>query len=365
MAEMKEFDRNSSIPIYKQLAEEIKEKIKRGELRPGEKLASEAQMLQLYNVGRLTLRNALSLLKEEGYLEKAQGKGSFVTERHTRGNALNIEVLLDMSDTYFMPYYIRGISDILSKNHSNFIINDTGDSTETLCTLLEKISLHGAAGVIFQYTRFGESPGYENRLRSILDSLSRQNIPVIILDGKLDGSDTACIVEAEEEGGFLAAEHLAAFGHKNLAFLSMDTHRDSLSRLKGFKKGLDLFGLPSPRIISTNRAWEESLLQAVSEGVTGIFSYNDDAAFKCVMMLKKAGYRIPEDVSVIGYDDSHLALSCDPPLSSLFHPKEKIGSRAAEEMLKMIQDPKYCPKEIRFDTKIIIRNSCCRPKEEK
>lgn len=362
MADKQQFDRNSSLPIYRQLAEELKTRIDSGELKPGEKLESESEMLARYDVGRLTLRNALALLVNEGRLEKAQGKGTFVRERKN-ASALNIEVLLDMSDTYFMSYYIRGISEVLSKNHSNFIINDTRDDTETLCTLLEKIARHGAAGVIFQYSGFNEDPALENRLRGIIDTLTSQKIPVIILDGKLADADAACITEAESDGGFLAAEHLAAFGHRRCAFLGMDTHRDSFERLAGFRKGLRTFGLPEPQVVSTSRAWEDALLSAVRDGVTAVFAFNDDAAFKCVMMLKKAGLRVPEDVSVVGFDDSHLALASDPPLTSLSHPKEKIGSKAASLMLEMIADPGLCPREIVFDTKLIIRNSCSRPRE--
>ena len=363
MEEKRQFDRNSSLPIYRQLAEEIKGRIERGELQPGDKLESEAEMLRHYDLGRLTLRNALALLAEEGYLTKAQGKGSFVAERRQSHKALNIEVLLDMGDTYFMPYYVRGISEVLSENHSNFIINDTRDDTGTICTLLEKIALHGAAGVIVQYTHFGEDPASENRLRSDLGSLTRLKIPVIILDGRLERTDAACILVNEEEGGFLAAEHLAAFGHNSCVFLNMQRHRDSLLRLTGFKNGLRFFGLPEPQVLSTGNEWEDRLIRAVRGGATGVFAYNDDQAFRAVMVLKKAGFRIPEDVSVLGFDDSHLALSCDPPLSTLSHPKEKIGSKAAGEMLKMIADPDYCPKEFIFDTKLIPRNSCSRKKE--
>ena len=358
MADRQQFDRAAALPIYKQLAAELKEKIEGGEFRPGDKLPSEAEMLQRYEVGRLTLRNALALLAEEGYLDKVQGKGTFVTEKRKGSAALNIEVLLDMSDTYFMSYYIRGISEVLSDNHSNFIINDTRDSTELLCVLLEKIAIHGAAGVIFQYTRFQEEEPLRSRLHSAIDTLTRLHIPVLILDGMLEDIDAACLTECEEEGGFLAAEHLCAFGHRRCAFLNMEAHRDSMERLLGFQRGLQLFGRAAPTVIPVERSWEETLLAAVREGVTGIFAYNDDTAFKCVLMLKKAGLRVPEDVSVIGFDDSHLAQACDPALTSLSHPKEKIGVRAAELMLQMIKDPRYCPREIKFDTKLVIRSSC-------
>ena len=70
-------DKTSAVPLYQQLAEALKGKMIAGEIKPGDKLKSESEMVEEFGVGRLTVRSALSQLVESGYLEKAQGKGTF------------------------------------------------------------------------------------------------------------------------------------------------------------------------------------------------------------------------------------------------------------------------------------------------
>ena len=100
-------------PVYMQIADMIREQIETGEIKPGDKLMSENEMTKAYGVARLTVREALGVLVNEGFLEKKHGKGTFC-KMSRRG--LSIDVLLDMNDFYFIPYYVRSISAVLDKN---------------------------------------------------------------------------------------------------------------------------------------------------------------------------------------------------------------------------------------------------------
>ena len=351
------FDPNGSEPLYRQLAAHLREQILQGKIVPGEKLPSESAMLAEYPVGRLTIRSALALLVNEGLLTKSRGKGTFCTGG--KGNAaLNIEVLLDMTDAYFIPYYVHGISDVLSKSNSNFLISDTRDDDEVLCSLLESISVKGSSGVILQYTGPRTEGKHGERLNRYLDLLTARGLPVIILDGHVDNPKISCFTVDEFAGGRRAAEHLAAYGHKKTAVINLGRHRDSRLRTEGFCAGAAQFGLEPPVELKAADIWEKELLSAVRGGVTGVFAYNDHAALQCVMTLRKEGYRIPGDVSVIGYDDTYLAASADPPITSMAHPKEDMGRDAAHTLLTMIRTGDSRPAGRTYSVDLTMRGSC-------
>lgn len=350
------FDKNNQKPLYRQLADALRRQIKDGEILPGQKLMSESEMLKEYGVGRLTIRNALQLLVSEGLLKKSQGKGTFCAETKERGS-LNVQVFLNMTDTYFIPYYVRGISEVLSRSNSNFLISDTRDDDRTLCTLLENVSPKNTSGVIVQCTDECLNDEVNERITGIMRDLSGSGIPVIILDGCLNDVDVSCFTLDEIAGGMRAAEHLAAYGHKKCAFLNFETHRDSRLRFRGFVDGASRYQMEVPMEISCKSEWEAEMLRAVRDGVTGIFAYNDNAALRCIMALKKEGYDVPGDVSVIGFDDTYLATACDPQLSSLIHPKEQMGRDAAETLLTMLATGSTVPVEKKYKTELMIRDS--------
>jgi len=360
-----QFDPKDSEPLYRQLANHLMEQIVLGTIAPGEKLPSESEMLRQYNVGRMTIRNALALLVNEGFLTKSRGRGTFCTGGKGAAQALNIEVLLDMTDAYFIPYYVHGISEVLSESNSNFLISDTKDSDEVLCCLLENISIKGSSGVILQYTGPQEDNPYSERLDRYLDLLISRGLPVIILDGHVDNPRISCFTVDEYSGGLRAAEHLAAFGHKKCAVINLGSHRDSRLRSQGFAAGAQLFGMETPVEIKAKNLWEEDLVRAVKQGVTAVFAYNDNAAIKSILTLRKEGFRIPEDVSVIGFDDTYLAASSDPPLTCLAHPKETIGRDAAHLLLSMIRSGNTAPTQRIYKVDLTMRSSCAACKARK
>ena len=129
-------DRQGDKAIYIQLADTIRRQINDGKIKPGDKLPSESEMQKEYNVARLTVREALSVLVNEGLLEKMHGKGTFCKQN---AKSASVDVLLNMNDYYFIPYYIQSISGVLDKYNINFVVGDTKNSTKETAKLLEKI----------------------------------------------------------------------------------------------------------------------------------------------------------------------------------------------------------------------------------
>jgi len=93
---------------------------------------------------------------------------------------------------------------------------------------------------------------------------------------------------------------------------------------------------------------------------TAVFAQNDRIARGAISALHEAGLRVPEDVSVIGYDDIPEAEFSDPPLTTIRQPMEEIGQAATRVLVQMIEDLEATPKQALFDTELIVRSSCTR-----
>ncbi|MEN6593672.1 MAG: GntR family transcriptional regulator [Clostridiaceae bacterium] len=354
-------DKASAIPLYAQLAERIKAQILSGEIKPGDKLKSEAEMVEEYDVGRLTVRSALSQLVEEGYLEKAQGKGTFCRAA-AEVNYLNIEAVLDMGNTYFIPtYYVKGISEVLNANNCNFLISDTNSDAAYLCAQLEQILTKNTSGVIFQLTQVQLSPEIRRRLYACLSAFRNRNIPCIMIDSRIDDPEASYVMLDETAGGARVVEHFAAYGHTRCAVSYSPNCCDALQRYDGFCAAAAEYGMERPVGIDCDSGMEGALIKAVREqGVTGVFGYNDEIALRCMRALRARGYLIPEQVSVIGFDDSYLATTVDPQLTTISHPKEVMGRHTAQALLKQIKKQIKAPYIEIFRPELVKRGSCAR-----
>lgn len=353
-------DKGSTIPLYMQLANELQHQINSGQLRPGDQLPSESEMMEHYQIGRPTVRAALKQLVSAGYLTKIQGKGTFCRNSHMN-EPFNIEVLLDMENEYFIPYYVRAISSVLKKSNCNFLISNTNRDAQSICEQLEASLQRDTSGVILQMTPVNIRPELRQRLLGCIAAFRRRNIPLILIDSLLDGADASFCVINERGGGARAAEHLAAYGHKRCAMVSPRNFYDAVQRHAGFCEAASKFGMQPPILIDSEDDLDSKLPNIIyAEHITGIFCFNDALAQRSIRILHNADYSIPSEISVIGFDDSFLAATVEPPLTTLCHPKEELGRCTALALLKLIQNEIPWPFQKVFDVSLIQRGTCAR-----
>lgn len=314
--------RHSEIPIYIQLAETIRKQISSGIILPGDKLPSESEMQKKYGVARLTVREALSVLVNEGLLEKKHGKGTFCRNKK---KISSVDVLLNMSDYYFIPYYIQSISNVLDSHDVNFIVGDTKDSCAEIIKLLNKIIQRGSDGVILQASP--ETEFDNTSILSTFENLNRANIPLVQIDAAYDTKNFSYVIMNEEKIGEIAAKYLLDNGHKKIATVLMPNNRISDMRMKCAKKIFD-------QIYEINS--EENLVAkiqlAYKNGVSAIYCFNDDIAKKCYDSIVALNLSVPHDISLISVDDT--AVSKLYNITSVSHAKGKLGEVAASSIVK-------------------------------
>lgn len=352
-------NKQSPIPLYYQLMEDIKARIASGEIRPGDKLPSESQMMEQYGVSRLTVREALSNLVNEGLLVKKHGKGTYCRDEGKREVHLNIDVLLNTKNEYFIPYYVRGISEVLTQNNANFIIHDTHNDPETIGRIIRKVLERGTDGLIIQ-------PDLKSTKLSaaVLESfrmLDERSVPYIMVGSNYPELDCSCVILDEIEGSRTAVRSLILGGHKHICGIYRGAIRDSMIRAEGYQIEMRASKL-SPHVYLIEE--DDSDLETVVDklltdvpNVTGIVCHNDEVALATVRYLWSLGKRVPDDISVIGFDNSLLATRSDIAMTTIIHPKDRMGRLAASKLLEIIKDGE--PFHYKYVPQLVQRDSSC------
>lgn len=355
-------DRNSLIPRYAQLAQYLSDAITRGAFTPGEQLPGENEIASCLQLSRMTVRSALSLLEDRRLITRIHGKGTFVSCQSV-STPNSIDVFLEISYTYFAAYYIQSISDVLKQNNCRFVIHDTRNSQEEITSIIHQIVHNGSSGVILQPSH--ETTSLIPSLREAFTLLTAKRIPYIMLDHAYDGIPGHRVVFDDYGGGKIAAEHLVSLGHRNCVMVGFHQYYEHPPRRDGFNEVLLQNNLAPLMEIGVDGELNEHLVDAVrTKGVTAVFCFNDEVAILCMRALYEAGLRIPEDVSVVGYDDTFIATATNPPLTSVIHPKDVLGRMAAEKLISLINGASYEPDPRLIEPRIHIRASSGKVKKD-
>ncbi len=328
-------------PLYRQLADIIKNDIKNGIFAPGSKLPSENELARKYNMSRLTARQAVTVLVNEGLVERYHGKGSFCKHLPV---SKKIDVLLDMADYYFIPYYMQSIIRVLEENGASFIAADTKNKYPEVLRLLDEISNRGSDGIILLASP--EKDYDRNAVNHAFAKLKAKNIPCIQIDTCYDIEGISRVIMDEEMMGRLAAKHFKAMGHDSIALVYYENNILSDMRMKPFYETFDKVAA----INYFDANLKKEIEKAHEDGATGIFCYSDFMAINVIDALNCLNLKIPEDISLITVDDTPVSQIYR--ITSVEHAKGKIGEFAANCIISG-----NMPKEKVFVPKLIERES--------
>lgn len=356
-------DLNSLLPKYHQLKEHLKKQIRTGEIPAGEQLPSETELVRRFHLSRHTVRKAFGELEHEGWIFREQGRGTFSSFRE-KGTGRTIAVLTTYISNYIFPSIIRGIEKTLSSAGYILILANTWNDVHKETQCLQNILNHDITGLIIEPAQSAAS----NTNRDYFAELDNRKIPYLFLHAAYPDMDSACLVMDDEAGGFMATRHALQMGHRRVAGIFKADDRQGLRRQEGFLRAMNEFGCPVPgdfigtyateQLFSFPYQYTRYLLQK-EEPPTAIVCYNDEIALKAIEAIRDAGREIPQDVSIIGYDNSHLAETSHPKLTSINHPKEEMGRRAAEMILDMILGKADKPR-FTYAPELVVRSSCRR-----
>ncbi|MTI60499.1 MAG: LacI family transcriptional regulator [Firmicutes bacterium] len=211
------------------------------------------------------------------------------------------------------------------------------------------------------------SIGGEEDLTNIINFKSRKNIPIVLIDRDIQGYDIPSITLDNYYGGMLATEYLLELGHKNIAFATSDFTQAERLRRQGYKQALQNANIKIRKeyILShTEEVWRsgeflDDIIELFdsSNPPTAIFASNDFKALRILSVLKANGLTIPDDISLLGYDNIEFSSMTEPALTTLSQPIDKMISDGVNMLLKYINNEQVDSNKMIVKPKLIERDS--------
>lgn len=201
--------------------------------------------------------------------------------------------------------------------------------------------------------------------RAQLQEIREAKIPVVTLTAGGRHRFLSTVICDNLRGGFLAGEYLARLGHRRIAHLtSFRRHPVLAERARGMAKGIQSGASDAEVLVfrgpHNSRGGYEMALRAIAATprVTAMFAANDALAFGAMKAIFEAGSRVPEDISLIGFDDVELASIVHPPLTTVRQPAYEMGRAAVGILLKQAERDTPLTEHRVFDVELIERQSC-------
>jgi len=200
---------------------------------------------------------------------------------------------------------------------------------------LDRLIELGAAGIVIVTGRYSDLTQDRNIYRPIVDA----HIPLVLVNGITDNAPAPAIAVDEASGADMAVRHLKAFGHERIGLLVGPARFvSSATKTAGYRAAIEeLIGAVDDNLIIetlfTAEGGQAATAALLERGVTGIVAGSDLMALGAIRAARHAGLRVPEDISVIGFDGTAMATFTDPPLTTLRQPLERMAAAVANSLI--------------------------------
>ena len=275
------------------------------------------------------------------------------------GKSRIIGLVVAYLNNHFYPVALELLSNELQKQGYHVLIFTAPNSVDGVDNLVQELMDYQVDGIIAASVSMSST---------LADRARLAGIPVVLFNRGLDGSGLSAVTSANIEGGQMVAEFLVAGGHKHIAHITgwsgSSTGRD---RAVGFKSGLAAVGLPLLAEIDglySREAASEAARDLMSQAQKpdSIFVGNDHMAFAVMDTLRfELGVSIPDDVSIVGYDDVPMAAWAAYDLTTVRQPVNKMVNTTIATLLGQINDPDRKPEKTEIPGPLILRGSARRP----
>ena len=329
----------------KRLCSALRDRIQTGELQG--RLPGVRALAEEYSVNALTIRKAIQSLAEEGLIYSKPRSGSFVSQNTTKQTGA-ISATLGGALGYIQSSILQGIHQAAQRSRTRVMLGGNLEANDFPQTeAIEHIlGIDHSDGVVLW-------PSYdESSLCPAVQTLTDQNIPFCCVFGV----DTRkkhpfpYVASNDTLGGYLATQHLIKSGRKNIGFLCPQLPASTLPaaylerRREGYMKALWENGQSVPPIITApwnteTRLWntqgEDALFESIRDFDALFCAFNDETALETMRMLNARGIEVPEDIAIVGYNNSQIARSAD--ITSVEQYPTTIGERATTILTDLLQ----------------------------
>ncbi|MED5019523.1 substrate-binding domain-containing protein [Paenibacillus chibensis] len=350
---------NTRVPLYQKIQQYILELIRSNGLQPGERIPTEKELMEQFNVSKITVVKALSTLADEQIIDRVPGKGSFVGKRkQVDSTSIKDESPLPKPATsgvqaskliglvipsildYFAIRLINGVKNTLAKQGYRVMILLSDGDIEKEKEALKTLQSIGAEGIVI-------FPVDEEHYNEELLSMKFSGYPFVLMDRFLPGVETDYIAADGKLGAKLAVDYLWELGHRQIAICS-DSPIQTLTvqeRIEGYVNALKMKGaminpahiITDFHIESLREAENHPLLRYMrNKMATAYITLNGRLGVQMYQLAKQAGLKVPEDLSIISFDEPTSVVDDFSIFTHIKQFEYEIGSQAAATMLDLI-----------------------------
>ncbi len=301
------------------------------------------------NVKEETRMRVQEAIEKLGYYPNSHARGLSSNKVKTIGMRLQGDISND-----FLSDLLSGVESVCKNNDYSLLLSFNNNASELEAYFERKVD-----GVILFLSNISDED---------IALIEKNKIPCVILFDKINSKDVISVCIDDEKGGFLATEHLIELGHKKIALFAGDEeNRCAIGRHNGYLKALKKHNIiPEDKYLFRGDFSKEAGILAANEVVamkekpTAIFCVGDNVAIGAMEVFRREGIRVPEDISIIGFDAGESTSHTYSPLTSMYNPVKEIGRIGSKLLLDKING--FEPENIvnDFEIQLIRRKSTMR-----
>lgn len=288
--------------------------------------------------------------------------------RCTRSQSIGL-IVKSLPFDYFMSVYyfneiMHGIQEVVEKNNYDLVIYSFNPGKDYIYNVTKWFF----GGVVQGFIMI--SP---EKNEPLVDHLLQEKIPFVVLGCSNKKYRKLNYIDIEHiEGGYIATKHLLDLEHRDIAFIQGPLERsDSFEREQGYRKALKEFKVPVKKSLIlrgnyTEKSGFENTKKLLKQKKipTAIFAANDLMAIGAIKAIQEKGLNVPNDISVVGFDDIKLASEVNPALTTIEQPMRKLGEQGTQLLIDNCKDAGVFSKK-RIKVKLVVRQSCRKRTENK
>ena len=305
------------------------------------------------DVAEDTRRRVLEVIEQLSYQPSAVARSLASRKTHTLGL-----ITQDFSD-YFFTQVIVGAEAEARQNGYYFILGSTERNPDDEPEYLRLLTEREVDGILFARP---STEGDAQHVRWLIE----RNTPLVTTSYAIPGVALTVVDVDNVDGGRLAAECLIEAGHREMGMIAGPAGWKSVQdRSQGYKMALQAAGLSCDPACIEHGDWSYesgygAMRRILERGalLTALFAHNDRMAIGAMRALREAGKGIPDDVALVGYDDTPPAAYSYPPLTTIHQPMQEVGKLAVQLLLQMIEDPDIERKETLLKPYLVRRGTC-------
>lgn len=300
-------------------------------------------------------------------VEAAMDKLGYVANLKARslagGRSQVIGLLIYELDTSYHVEIVRGIDAEITNSEYDLMLSTTHKRKRKESTYVTQLTQGMVDGLLFILPR---------NLEAYTGDLDRKQFPYVLIDHPgMDDVNCNTITVTNWQGAYDATQYLIDLGHRRIGFITGFIEVASAQdRLAGYQTAVRDNGLfIDPELICKGDFLEESGYEAakkflsIEKPPTAIFASSDVSAFGAMRAIDEAGLRVPEDISIIGFDDVPESSYIRPRLTTVRQPLREMGELATRMLVARVEDPTIPSEHVELPTTLMVRDTCQSPKD--